>query len=51
LDRRIDTLQEIRTETGAWQTRRDHAESRIDWQFTHNDARIKLKRLYPTLDG
>jgi hypothetical protein len=51
LDRRIDTLQEIRTETGAWQTRRDHAESRIDWQFTDNDARIKLKRLYPTLDG
>jgi hypothetical protein len=51
LDRRIDTLQEIRTETRAWQTRRDHAESRIDWQFTYNDARIKLKRLYPTLDG
>ena len=49
LDRRIDTLEEVQTETRAWQSRRDNAESRIDWQFTDDDARIKLKRLYPTL--
>jgi len=34
----------------AWQKRRNNANSRIDWQFTTKDARIKLKRLYPTLD-
>lgn len=51
LDRRIDTFEEIWTETQAYQRRRNNAESRIDWQFTDCDARIKLKRLYPTLDA
>ena len=50
LDRRIDTLQEMRAETLAWGKRRNHARSRIDWQFTTDNARIKLKRLYPTLE-
>jgi hypothetical protein len=50
LDRRIDTLEEMRSETLAWGQRRDTAKSRIDWQFTNDDARIKLKRLYPTLE-
>jgi hypothetical protein len=51
LERRIDTLEEMRSETWAWETQRDNAQSRIDWQFTTDDARIKLKRLYPTLDA
>ena len=51
LDRRIDTLVEVQTETRAWQNRRDNSGSQIDWQFTDDDARIKLKRLYPTLGG
>jgi hypothetical protein len=51
LDRHIDTVEEMRAETEAWQYRRDNAESNIDWQFACDDARIKLKRLYPTLDG
>jgi len=51
LDRRIDTLDKIRAETGAWQERRNRAESLIDWQFTTDDARVKLKRLYPTLQA
>ena len=50
LDRRIDTLEEVRAETRAWQSRRDNAQSRVDWQFTCDDARVKLKRLYPTLE-
>jgi len=50
LDRRIDTLEEVRAETRAWQSRRNNAQSRVDWQFTCNDARVKLKRLYPTLE-
>lgn len=51
LDRRIDSLNEMQTEVGAWQKRRDNAKSKIDWQFNSEDARIKLKRLYPTLDA
>jgi len=49
LDRRIDNLDEIQNEVDAWQTRRNNAKPRIDWQFTSLNARIKLKRLYPTL--
>ena len=49
LDRRIDNLNEMQAEVDAWQKRRNNANSRIDWQFTTADARIKLKRLYPTL--
>jgi len=50
LDRRIDDIKEMRAEVDAWQSDRNNAHSRIDWQFTCKDARIKLKRLYPTLD-
>jgi uncharacterized coiled-coil DUF342 family protein len=49
LDRRIDNRNEMQTEVEAWRKRRNNANSRIDWQFTTADARIKLKRLYPTL--
>lgn len=49
LDRRIDDLEEMRTEVEAWQARRDNADATIDWQFTTSDARVKLKRLYPTI--
>jgi hypothetical protein len=50
LDRRIDNIKEMRTEVNAWQKDRNNKHSRIDWQFTSQNARIKLKRLYPTLD-
>ena len=49
LDRRIDNLPEMQSEVVAWQRLRNNANSKIDWQFTTDDARIKLKRLYPTL--
>ena len=49
LGRRIDTLDEMQTVTHAWEKHRNNAKSHIDWQFTSGDARIKLKRLYPTL--
>jgi hypothetical protein len=50
LNRRIDTIEETRTETLAWRDHRNHANACIDWQFTTAGARTKLKRLYPTLD-
>jgi len=50
LNRRIDNLEEMRSEVAAWQKQRDNMNSKINWQFTCENARIKLKRLYPTLD-
>jgi len=50
LNRRIDTTQEVIRQVRAWQQARDNRKARINWQFTTGDARIKLKRLYPTLD-
>lgn len=49
LDRRIPDKEKLATEVAAWQYRRNTAESKIDWRFTNDEARIKLKRLYPTL--
>jgi len=34
----------------AWEATRNAAETRIDWQFQTADARIKLKRLYPSFN-
>jgi hypothetical protein len=51
LDRRIDSKETMIHETAAWEQRRNADESKIDWQFTTADARIKLKRLYPSLQG
>jgi hypothetical protein len=49
LKRRIDNMTTIREETEAWQENRNNKKAKINWQFTTKNARIKLKRLYPTL--
>jgi hypothetical protein len=36
-------------EIATWPKLRHQSECRIDWQFTTQDARIKLKRLYPSI--
>ena len=48
--RRIDSIDILRDEVAAWQASRDRLHAKVNWQFTTHDARIKLKRLYPTLD-
>ena len=48
LGRRIDNIETVRREVAAWQARRDNLQAKVNWQFTTKDARIKLKRLYPT---
>jgi transposase len=48
LDRRIDSQATMTQEIAAWQHERNANASTIDWQFTTADARIKLKRLYPS---
>lgn len=49
LSRRIDNVNDLRRETRAWEIVRDSAQTKADWQFTTGDARIKLKRLYPSV--
>jgi len=51
LNRRIDSIGVLRDEVAAWQAQRDRLQAKVNWRFTTDDARIKLKRLYPTLDA
>lgn len=51
LDRRIGNLKKLCREVAAWQACRDQMSAKVNWQFATEDARIKLKRLYPTFDA
>ena len=47
LDRRIAAIDMLRQETKAWAHERNAKQTGVDWQFTTDDARMRLKRLYP----
>lgn len=49
LDRRIPDKETLTREANAWCKERNAGSSVVDWQFTTDDARIKLKRLYPVI--
>jgi hypothetical protein len=49
LDRRVPDAQTLAAEVAAWEARRNAAATAVDWRFTAEDARIRLKRLYPSL--
>jgi hypothetical protein len=49
LDRRIPDLVTLRREIAAWEKARNQAVLEVDWQFTTAKARVKLKKLYPTI--
>ncbi len=49
LNRRIDNIQTMTNEVKAWQEHRNNKEATVNWQFTNDKARVKLKRLYPTI--
>jgi hypothetical protein len=49
LDRRIPDKGKLIKEVAAWQKHRNQKHAKADWHFTNADARVKLKRLYPTL--
>jgi DDE superfamily endonuclease len=49
LNRRIDNIETMKQEVKAWQEVRNNKEATINWQFTNDKARVKLKRLYPTI--
>ena len=50
LGRRIDNAAELRREVGAWEEERNERAVQVKWRFTTADARIKLHRLYPSLE-
>jgi DDE superfamily endonuclease len=48
LDRRIESKEIMTQEVATWEKERNQACKKIDWRFTTADARVKLKRLYPS---
>lgn len=49
LNRRIPSVEQMRSEVAAWQSDRNTRGAPVNWRFTTDDARIKLTRLYPNL--
>jgi hypothetical protein len=51
LNRHIATVEKIKAQVDAWQNHRNNKNAKINWQFTNDKARIKLKRLYPSISN
>lgn len=51
LNRRIGEAATLQREVKAWTDRRNAAAAHIDWRFTTDEARIKLKKLYPSIQA
>lgn len=49
LNRHISEMGSIKEQVDAWITHRDNKKSKINWQFTNKEARVKLRRLYPSI--
>ena len=50
LAERMDNVKRLQKEAMVWAEERNAKEAKVDWRFTTDDARIKLKRLYPSID-
>jgi hypothetical protein len=51
LPERVGDARAMASHVEAWEKRRNGAKVKADWQFTTADARVKLRKLYPTVDG
>ena len=51
LNRRIAHIESAQSEVKAWEKARNSKITRVNWQFTKDDARVRLARLYPTFDS
>ena len=49
LDRRIPNIEELQRQISTWETQRNQSQKAVQWQFRTEDARIKLKHLYPVV--
>jgi hypothetical protein len=50
LDRRIEDIEKLTHEVAAWERQRNESGAKVDWRFTTAGARVKLKRLYPSIE-
>ena len=50
LSKMVPTLQQMKKEVAAWNKARNKTANKINWRFSTDDARIKLKHLYPLFD-
>ena len=50
LDRRLADVETLRREVAAWEHDRNRRVTKVNWRFTTADARVKLKRLYPSIE-
>jgi hypothetical protein len=50
LDRRMDSAAFVSSEAAAWEEERNRLEAKVRWQFTLEDARVKLEKLYPVIE-
>ncbi len=48
IDERVATKEQLQKQVLAWYEQRNDKQSKVNWQFKTKDARIKLKRLYPS---
>ncbi|MCP5275493.1 MAG: transposase [Burkholderiales bacterium] len=51
LNRRLADMETVRREVDAWTATRNRSTATVEWQFTTEDARIKLKQLYPAISS
>ena len=51
LSERMGNIEHLAGKVSAWAEKRNAKEVKVDWRFTTEDARIKLKKLYPSLQG
>jgi hypothetical protein len=49
LDKRFESKENLKIQVETWANNRNNKQTGVDWQFNTEDARIKLKRLYPTV--
>ena len=50
LSRNIDSMEKLQKEANAWYQDRNRRQKGVDWQFSMEDARVKLKHLYPVIE-
>jgi len=50
LNRRIPDAATLWSEVATWETERNQVDATVNWQFTNEDARTRLYRLYPTTE-
>ncbi len=51
LNRHLSTIEKVQEEVAAWQSHRNNSIKKINWQFTTKESRVKLKRLYPSIES